>query len=79
MSDISRKDILAAIQRVLAGDPDAYELIYRAHDATLRSYIGRRFRGLGDDFVSDVALRTDESAISRLDRYDPDRGASFQT
>jgi len=75
----SGKDIVAAIQRVLDGDVDSYELIYRASDPSLRSFIGYRYGYLGSDCVDEVAIRTHEYVYSHLDKYDSDRGASFQT
>jgi DNA-directed RNA polymerase specialized sigma24 family protein len=67
------------IARVLAGDVNAYEEIYRATDGALRAFVGSRYWHLGTDFSDEVSVRTHEYALSRLKSYDSDRGASFQT
>jgi RNA polymerase sigma factor (sigma-70 family) len=71
--------IADAISRVLAGDVNAYEEIYRATDGALRAFVGSRYQHLGRDFSDEVSVRTHEYAFTHLDRYDPGRGASFQT
>ena len=78
--DLKNKQTVAdAVQRVLAGDVDAYELIYSITDRPLRAFIGSRYGRYGPDFISEVALRTHEYTCTRLDKYNPDKGASFQT
>ena len=71
--------VLLAVQRVLAGDENGYELVYKAHDPSLRAFIGTRYGHLGADFLEEVAARTHERVLSKLDKFDPNRGASFQT
>jgi hypothetical protein len=68
-----------AIARVLSGDVNAYGEIYAACDRRLRAFVGRRYGHLGGDFADEVAVRTHEYVFPRLNRYDPGRGASFQT
>lgn len=68
-----------AIGRVLAGEVDAYESIYRVCDQPLRAFVAARYGRLGIDFVEEVALRTHERVLEKLSSYDPDRGASFQS
>jgi len=68
-----------AVTRVLNGDVQAYETIYRACDRGLRAFVGRRYGHLGDDFVSEVAIRTHGYAFSHLAQYNPKREATFQT
>ncbi len=71
--------VAAAVQRVLAGDVNAYEQVYRACDNGLRAFIAARYGHLGAGFVDEVAVRTHERVFLRLDRFNPDKGASFQT
>jgi RNA polymerase sigma factor (sigma-70 family) len=68
-----------AVKLVLAGDVNAYEEIYAVCDGALRAFTRRRYGRLGGDFVDEVAIRTHEYAFSHLNRYDSDKGASFQT
>ena len=68
-----------AVKLVLAGDVNAYEEIYTVCDRALRSFVGRRYGHLGDDFVREVAIRTHEYSFSHLSDYRSDRGAGFQT
>ena len=75
----TREPLAAAVQRVLAGDLEAYAIIYRACDRPLRSFIRARRRGRSADFVGEVAVRTHEYALKRLAEYRSDAGASFQT
>ena len=78
--DLKNKQTVAdAVQRVLAGDVDAYELIYSITDRPLRAFIGSRYGRYGSDFIKEVALRTHGDTCTRLDKYNPDKGASFQT
>ncbi len=79
MTPKQKQEVAFAIQRVLDGDVDAYELIYKRCDSSLRAFAGSRYGYLGSDFVDEVAIRTHEYTITRLDKYDPDKGASFQT
>lgn len=72
-------EVTNAIRRVLAGDVNAYEVIYEYCDSQLKSYIGSRFGRRGSRFINDVAIRTHAEAVRRLAEYDPDEGASFQT
>jgi DNA-directed RNA polymerase specialized sigma24 family protein len=71
--------VMSAIQHVLSGDVNAYEVIYGACDGSLRSFIGRRFGRLGGDFIDEAAICTHEYVLTRLQEYDPNAGASFQT
>jgi DNA-directed RNA polymerase specialized sigma24 family protein len=71
--------LTAAIGRVLSGDVESYEVIYYETERSLRSYIGRRYGHISDAFVDEVDIRTHEYVFSHLNRYDSDRGASFQT
>jgi len=68
-----------AIQRVLAGDESSYDVIYKDCDPSLRSFIGARYGHLGDDFVSEVAIRTHEYGFTHLDSYNSDSDATYQT
>jgi RNA polymerase sigma factor (sigma-70 family) len=68
-----------AIRRVLAGDVEAYEVVYVACDSSLRAFIGRHYAWAGPDFVEEVAVRSHERALARLHAYNQDRGASFLT
>lgn len=72
-------EVTDAVARVLAGDVNAYEVIYHATDGPLRAFVGSRYQHLGQDFVEEVAVRTHEYAVKHLGRYDPTRGASFKT
>lgn len=75
----TQRVVADAIARVLAGDVNAYEEIYRATDGALRAFVGSRYQHLGKDFSDEVSVRTHEYALARLNRYDAGRGASFQT
>ena len=68
-----------ALERVLAGDVNAYEVVYEVCDGSLRSFLGSRYGHMGGDFVDEVAIRTHEHVLSQLHKFDSDRGASFQT
>jgi DNA-directed RNA polymerase specialized sigma24 family protein len=68
-----------AVARVRNGDDEAYEVIYAACDRELRAFVGKRHGHLGDAFVDEVDIRTHEYVFSNLNRYNPDRGVSFQT
>lgn len=76
--NLNNTDTSAAVQRVLAGDVNAYEQIYRECDRNLRAFLGARYGRLGDEFIDEVAVRTHERVLARLRRFDPGR-ASFQT
>ncbi len=79
-SEVSgRARITEAIRKVLEGDIEAYGEIYAVCDGALRAFTRRRYGHLGGDFVDEVAIRTHEYAFSHLNRYDSDKGASFQT
>jgi len=71
--------VSAARQRVLDGDENSYDVIYQDCDSSLRSFIGARYGHLGKDFVDEVAIRTHEYVLTRLDKYKSDKDASFQT
>jgi RNA polymerase sigma factor (sigma-70 family) len=45
----------------------------------LRSFVGRRYGRFGDEFIDEVAILTHERAFARLNEYQTDKGASFQT
>jgi RNA polymerase sigma factor (sigma-70 family) len=68
-----------AVKLVLAGDVNAYEDIYAVCNRALHAFLCRRYGHLGDDFVQEVAIRTHEYTLTRLDKYDSDKGTSFQT
>ncbi|MBM3322649.1 sigma-70 family RNA polymerase sigma factor [candidate division WOR-3 bacterium] len=74
----NRSDVTDAIRRVLDGDVEAYEIIYRECNGSLRSFIGSWYGQHGNDFVDEVAIRTHERALTKLPEFDPGR-ASFQT
>jgi RNA polymerase sigma factor (sigma-70 family) len=78
-NDESKTSIPSAIQRVLNGDVNAYDIIYEDCDRPLRSFIGSRYGYLGGDFIAEVAIRTHEYALNHLKDYNADKGASFQT
>lgn len=67
--------IQAAIRQVLAGNVNAYELIYRRFDRNLRAFLAARYSWAGPDFLDEVALRTHEYALSRLAGYDSTKSA----
>lgn len=73
-----KRELTCAIERVLEGDKDAYELIYRQFDPGLRAFIGSRYGRFGQDFVDEVAARTHAFAASNLNKYRPG-AASFHT
>jgi RNA polymerase sigma factor (sigma-70 family) len=77
--NLSSGEVTDTIQRVLAGDVNAYDLIYQTCDRPLRAFIGRRYSWAGPDFIEEVAVRTHEYALSRLAEFDPAKGASFLT
>jgi RNA polymerase sigma factor (sigma-70 family) len=72
-------ELRPAIVRVRGGELNAYKAIYEVCDRPLRSFIGRRYGLFGSDFVDEVAIRTHEYAFTHIDKYDSDKGASFQT
>ena len=78
-SDDRELRVRRAMGRVLAADVDAYAVIYEVCDGSLRSFIGSRYGRLGKDFVDEVAIRTHEYVLTRLDKYKSDKDASFQT
>lgn len=71
-------EVRAAIRRVLAGDANGYEQIYRRFDRNLRAFLAARFSWAGPDFLDEVAVRTHEYAFSRLAEFDAGR-SSFLT
>lgn len=76
----TRKESIAeAISKVLAGDVNAYEIIYKNCDEPLRSFVTSRYGGRGRYFVDEVLSRTHIYAFAHLGAYDAGRGASFQT
>ncbi len=74
-----RYAVMNAIQRVVSGDVNAYEVVHETCDGPLRAFIGTRYGWFGSDFVDEVAIRTHEYAFTHIDKYDSDKGASFQT
>jgi RNA polymerase sigma factor (sigma-70 family) len=74
----AKKRIGEAIRRVLGGDSDSYETIYREYDVRLRLYAGRRYGRLGPDFVDEVVTRTHTRAFRNLSHYDEEK-SSFWT
>ena len=77
-SDMDRKSVEAAIQRVLDGHENDYAVIYRQVDKPLRAYIRSHFYWAGPDFEDEVAVRTHEYLLPRLGEYDAAK-ASLQT
>ena len=77
-SDMDRKSIEAAIQRVLDGHENDYAVIYKQVDKPLRAYIRSHFYWAGPDFEDEVAVRTHEYLLPRLGEYDAAK-ASLQT
>lgn len=75
---LASAETMAAIQRVLAGDVDSYNELYKVCDRPLRAFVGRRYHWAGPDFVDEVAVRTHEYALKRLGRFDPAK-SSFLT
>jgi RNA polymerase sigma factor (sigma-70 family) len=73
-----KEQVAEAIAQVLAGDENAYEIIYKCCDARLRAFAGRRYGRLGDDLVEEVVVRTHSRAFKFLGRYNPGR-SSFMT
>lgn len=74
-----KEPVAEAIAQVLAGDENAYEIIYKCCDARLRAFVAARHNRRGPDFVDEVAARTHVWAFRHLGGYDAARGASFQT
>jgi len=64
---------------VLSGDVESYEVIHKQTDGSLRSFIGSRYGQLGDDFISEVAIRTHEYGFSHLNSYNLDGDVTYQT
>ncbi len=77
-NEMDRKSAIEAIRRVLSGREDDYAIVYEQCDRPLRAYIASHFYWAGPDFVDEVAVRTHEYALSRLDEYDASK-ASPQT
>ena len=77
-SDMDRKSIKEAIQRVLDGHRNDYDVIYKQVDKSLRAYIRSHFYWAGPDFEDEVAVRTHEYVLPRLSEYDATK-ASLQT
>ncbi len=59
-----------AIQRVLAGDRDAFRLIVREHSLMLRSYLGSQLHHASD--VDDLAQEVFIVAYRKLDQFEQD-------
>jgi len=78
-SDGREARVRQAIAHTLTADIDAYAVIYEVCDGPLRAFIGSRYGHLGRDFANEVAIRTHEYAVTHLDEYDPNKGASVQT
>lgn len=78
-SDMDRKSFVEAIQRVLDGHRNDYDVIYKACDPSLRSFLGARYGHLGGDFIDEVAIRTHEFAFTHLNSYNSNSDAAFQT
>ena len=79
MDPKAKQEVADAIQRVLSGDVDSYELVLELTDSPLRSFIGSRYGRQDEDFVNEVSTRTHEYALEHLKEYSPKKGASFQT
>jgi RNA polymerase sigma factor (sigma-70 family) len=69
-SDKDRKSVEEAMQRVLDGHKNDYDVVYEQVDKSLRAYIRSRFYWAGPDFEDEVAVRTHEYALPRLGEYD---------
>jgi len=60
--------------RARAGDPEAWEALYRAHEPALYTYVYHRVqrdRALADDVFHDAFLK----AVERIASFDPERGS----
>lgn len=79
MDPKNKEEITDAIQRVLNGDVDSYEIILKQTDSSLRSFIGSRYGQLGKDFIDEVAIRTHEFGFANLSSYNTDSDATLQT
>jgi len=77
-SDKDRKSVEEAMQRVLDGHENDYDVVYQQCDKPLRAYIRSHFYWAGPDFEDEVAVRTHEYVFSRLGEYDAAK-ASLQT
>jgi len=79
MDPETKQEVADAIRRVLSGDADAYEVIYRLCDGPLQSFVASRYGHRGGRFVTEVVARTHTRAFLLLGQYDEDKGASFLT
>lgn len=63
------------VRESLAGDTDAWDLLFERHHAPLYNFLAHRLashqRGALDDLFQQTMLR----AVARLERFDPSRGA----
>jgi len=66
MDPKAKQEVADAIQRVLSGDVDSYELVLELTDSPLRSFIGSRYGRQDEDFVNEVSTRTHEYALVLL-------------
>jgi RNA polymerase sigma factor (sigma-70 family) len=69
----NKPDVTEAIERVLEGEVNAYEVVYKEFDRPLRAWLGKRYFYLGGDFIAETAVRTFEVAFHDLHRFDPER------
>jgi RNA polymerase sigma-70 factor (ECF subfamily) len=63
---------VAAVRRVLSGDPEAFEVLIHRHAGTLLNFV-HRFMPDGDD-AEDIAQDVFVQAFHRLSQFDPSRG-----
>ncbi len=76
--ELSSAAVNEAVKRVLAGDVEAYSVVYLATDGRLRAFVRSRFWAYGPEFAEEVAVRTHERALARLVEFDASR-SSFPT
>ena len=73
-----KEPVAEAIAQVLAGDENAYGIIYKCCDGRLRASVVSHYKHYGPDFVDEVVARTHVWVYSNLNQYDSTRSA-FQT
>jgi RNA polymerase sigma factor (sigma-70 family) len=66
--------VIAAIQRVLRDDIQAYTIIHNECDGTIRGYVGAHYGHLDDDIQEDIVSRTHQRIFDKLSEFDQTRG-----
>ena len=79
MDPKNRKEVTDAIQRVLNGYVNAYDVIYKECDGPLRLFVASRYGQRGGRFVREVVARTHTRAFLYLHEYTEDKRASLPT